>query len=95
MVFAAGESDVDFSLIKDTAVKEHAKLQFRAEVFNILNHTNFADVPGRTAFTPTFGRYTSAENPPSDPAGPEVIVLICVHIRTIPPPGQNPLSPLA
>jgi hypothetical protein len=63
VVFAAGESNVDFSLIKDTAVKENAKLQFRAEVFNILNHTNFADVPGRTAFTPTFGRYTSAENP--------------------------------
>ncbi len=63
VVFAADESNVDFSLIKDTAVKEHAKLQFRAEVFNILNHTNFADVPGRTAFTPTFGRYTSAENP--------------------------------
>ena len=62
-MFAAGESNVDFSLIKDTAVKENAKLQFRAEVFNILNHTNFADVPGRTAFTPTFGRYTSAENP--------------------------------
>jgi hypothetical protein len=63
VVFAAGESNVDFSLIKDTVVKENTKMQFRAEVFNILNHTNFADVPGRTAFTPTFGRYTSAENP--------------------------------
>jgi hypothetical protein len=63
VVFAAGESNVDFSLIKDTVVKEKTKLQFRAEVFNILNHTNFADVPGRTAFTPGFGRYTSAENP--------------------------------
>jgi hypothetical protein len=63
VVFAAGESNVDFSLIKDTVMKEATKMQFRAEVFNILNHTNFADVPGRTAFTPTFGRYTSAENP--------------------------------
>jgi hypothetical protein len=63
VVFGAGESNVDFSLIKDTVLRESRRLQFRAEVFNILNHTNFADVPGRTAFTATFGRYTSAENP--------------------------------
>jgi hypothetical protein len=63
VVFGAGESNVDFSLTKETAVKESTKLQFRCEVFNVLNHTNFADAPGRTAFTPTFGRYTSAENP--------------------------------
>jgi hypothetical protein len=63
VVFAAGENNVDFSLIKDTVIKETTRLQFRAEVFNILNHTNFADAPGRTAFTPAFGRYTAAENP--------------------------------
>src|SRR5262249_45519323 len=63
-VIGAGESNVDFALIKDTAIKESsARLQFRAEVFNILNHTNFADAPGRTAFTPAFGQYTAAENP--------------------------------
>jgi hypothetical protein len=63
VVFAAGESNVDVSLIKETLIKEDARLQFRCEVFNVLNHTNFADFPGRIAFTPTFGRYTSAENP--------------------------------
>ena len=63
VVFAASESNVDFSLIKDTIIKESARLQFRAEAFNVFNHTNFSDVPGRTAFTPTFGRYTAAENP--------------------------------
>jgi len=63
VVFAAGENNVDFSLIKDTVIKESTRLQFRVEVFNIFNHTNFADVPGRTAFTATFGRYTAAENP--------------------------------
>jgi len=62
VVFAAGERNVDFSLIKDTAIKESTRLEFRAEVFNLFNHTNFADVPGRTAFTATFGQYTSAEN---------------------------------
>jgi hypothetical protein len=63
VVFAAPESNVDLSLIKDTVLKEGVRLQFRAEGFNVLDHTNFADVPGRTAFTPGFGRYSSAENP--------------------------------
>jgi len=63
VVFGDSEVNFDMSLHKDTAITERARLQFRAEVFNILNHTNFADVPGRTAFTATFGRYTSALNP--------------------------------
>ena len=51
-----------FRFIKDTAINERTRLEFRAEIFNLFNHTNFADVPGRIAFTPTFGRYTSAQN---------------------------------
>lgn len=63
VVFAAPESNLDFSVTKDTDLKEGVRVQLRAEAFNALNHTNFADAPGRTAFTSTFGRYTSAENP--------------------------------
>ena len=63
VVYGANEINMDFSLIKDTALSERTRLEFRAELFNLFNHTNFADVPGRTAFTATFGRYTSAENP--------------------------------
>src|SRR5262249_14018727 len=63
VVFAAGASVVDFSLTKEMTLKDNTRLQFRSEVFNLLNHTNFADVPGRIAFTSGFGRYTSAENP--------------------------------
>jgi len=36
-----GLSEVDLSGRKNTRVGEHAQLQFRAEFFNILNHTNF------------------------------------------------------
>jgi hypothetical protein len=63
VVTAAGESNVDFALIKDSKIVEDVRLQFRAEFFNVFNHTNFADVPGRTAFTAGFGQYTAAENP--------------------------------
>jgi hypothetical protein len=48
-------SNVDFSLVKDTALKvlgEGGKLELRAEVFNILNHPNFA-IPNRIVFAGT------------------------------------------
>jgi hypothetical protein len=47
-----GMANVDFSLVKDTPVHklgEAAKLEFRAEIFNILNHPNFAE-PSRNVF---------------------------------------------
>ena len=50
-----GTFGLDFSLAKDTALRrlgEAGKIEFRAEVFNILNHTNFAP-PGNTIFAGT------------------------------------------
>ena len=47
-----GLANVDFSLIKNTRVREKASIQFRAEFFNIFNRANFS-VPtgsGRIAF---------------------------------------------
>jgi hypothetical protein len=63
IVFGDNELNMDFALHKDTAINERTRLEFRAEIFNLFNHTNFADVPGRIAFTPTFGQYSSALNP--------------------------------
>lgn len=60
----------DFSLIKDTPIKhlgEAGKLEFRAEFFNILNHSNFAiPTSGRTVLTAIA---TSASAIPLSPAG--------------------------
>jgi hypothetical protein len=63
-----GITDLDFALMKETPIKERARLQFRAEFFNILNHANFA-LPNASAFVqgvngggspnPTFGDITA------------------------------------
>jgi hypothetical protein len=45
-----GLADLDLSLFKNTAITERLNLQFRAEFFNSLNHTNFG-VPNPTVFS--------------------------------------------
>jgi hypothetical protein len=63
-----GYSNVDFSLVKDTALPklgEEGKLQFRVEAFNVLNHPNFG-IPNRTVFA---GTETSATPLPLPTAG--------------------------
>jgi hypothetical protein len=45
-----GLADVDASLFKSTAITERMNLQFRAEFFNVLNHTNFG-TPNATVFS--------------------------------------------
>ena len=62
IVFGDNEVNMDLGLHKDTAITDRTRIQFRAEIFNLFNRTNFADVPGRIAFTPAFGRYSSALN---------------------------------
>ena len=42
--------NVDFALTKSTPIREKMSVDFRAEFFNILNHTNL-DSPTRLAFT--------------------------------------------
>jgi hypothetical protein len=42
----------DISAIKDTTIHESIKLQFRAEIFNLLNRTNF-NTPNLITFTPS------------------------------------------
>ena len=50
-------TQLDFSLRREFALHENAKLQFRADAFNVLNHANFA-LPVGTLTDPNFGRST-------------------------------------
>jgi hypothetical protein len=40
-IYGPGLVDFDFSMIKDTKIFERLNVQFRAEIFNLFNHTNF------------------------------------------------------
>ena len=42
--------NVDVSLLKDTRLRERTQLQFRAEFFNVLNHSNLG-TPNATVFS--------------------------------------------
>lgn len=58
-----GLADLDVSLFKNTKLSERTNLQFRAEVFNVLNHANFgtpnATVFSGAAFNPSAGLITT------------------------------------
>lgn len=52
-----GWYNLDFSVIKDTRITESKSLQFRAEFFNVLNHSTFGN-PGATLGSSGFGVIT-------------------------------------
>jgi hypothetical protein len=60
-VIGPGLQEFDLSLQKDIQLPEAAKLQFRAEAYNLFNHPNF-NIPSRTAFTANFGSISSAQD---------------------------------
>ena len=59
-----GLDDWDFSIHKKISLSETRYFQFRAEIFNLFNHTNFSNPDGGFSDGPTsFGRITSAGDP--------------------------------
>ncbi len=54
IVTGPGFSNFDMALLKDTAITETVKLQFRVEFFNLFNHPNFA-LPRNVMTSPGFG----------------------------------------
>jgi hypothetical protein len=60
-VIGPGLQEFDLSLQKEIKLREAARLQLRAEAYNVFNHTNF-NIPNRTAFTSNVGRISSAQD---------------------------------
>ena len=59
-----GLTDWDFSIHKKIALSEARYFQFRAEIFNVFNHTNFSNPDGGFSDGPTsFGKITTAGDP--------------------------------
>jgi hypothetical protein len=54
IVTGPGFRNFDFSVLKNTHLRENVNLQFRAEFFNITNHPNFA-LPSNILAAPNFG----------------------------------------
>jgi hypothetical protein len=61
-VLGPGLMNVDLALAKAWPLRGTSELEFRWEVFNLLNRANF-DLPNRIFGTPNFGRIFSAKNP--------------------------------
>jgi hypothetical protein len=51
-LYGPGLANLDTAILKSTRIRETVNLQFRAELFNILNHTNLS-LPYATLFTGT------------------------------------------
>jgi hypothetical protein len=62
IVQAPGIAEWDFSVFKDFRLAESKTLQFRAEIFNILNRPNFG-IPVGDISSPSFGQIQSASSP--------------------------------
>jgi outer membrane receptor protein involved in Fe transport len=54
-----GYVDTDFGVLKDTRITERMQLQFRAELFNLFNHANFATPAGAVISAGVTPHYTS------------------------------------
>jgi hypothetical protein len=62
----------DFYLTKSIRLKEHLKLRFDTQFFNVFNHPNFAlpsmvlaGIPGKPSTQTGFGAFTSTTSPPT------------------------------
>ncbi len=58
-----GIDNFDFALLKDTALTERTRLQFRAEFFNLLNRAQFENPDGNISDGANFGAVVQARDP--------------------------------
>src|SRR3954469_1984585 len=60
-MYGPGQYQWDIALFKNVAVRERQSFQFRAEIFNFLNHANLNN-PSTDPTNASFGRVTSKDN---------------------------------
>jgi hypothetical protein len=65
-IYGPGFGSVDFSVFKTTPIGEKLKAEFRVEIFNLFNRTNYAN-PNTTYSSSSFGQITSTRNGGSAP----------------------------
>jgi hypothetical protein len=65
-LYGPGFGSVDFSLFKNIPIREKIHAQFRVEIFNLLNRTNWAN-PTTTFTSSSFGQLTQTKNASSAP----------------------------
>jgi hypothetical protein len=56
-------SETDFAILKTIQLSETRRIDFRAELFNIFNHTQFFNPDGNTSDGSQFGQVTQARDP--------------------------------
>jgi hypothetical protein len=61
-VYGPSLQTLDLALVRSFAIRESVRLEFRAEGFNALNHSNLG-TPNRFVNTPQFGTITEASTP--------------------------------
>jgi hypothetical protein len=66
-LFGPGTEEMDFSMFKNTSFHiwgdNNATVQFRAEAFNLFNHTNLANPASTTITSPVFGQVQAVNVP--------------------------------
>ncbi|MBI2685913.1 MAG: TonB-dependent receptor [Acidobacteria bacterium] len=62
---APGFQDIDFSVAKNTRIRESVSVQFRAEAFNLFNHPNFGQ-PVNNLLAANFGQITATRTTRGD-----------------------------
>jgi len=55
--------NLDLGLLKTIVIREGTSLEFRTEVFNVFNHTQFFNPDGNISDGPTFGQVSQARDP--------------------------------
>ncbi len=62
-IVGPGYARWDASLFKNTKISERFNLQFRAEAFNVLNHTNYNNPASASITSSLYGKITTARDP--------------------------------